>query len=83
MITDMTRSLEMVETRRLIYWTTIFGHRNGSGIIGYIPEYRGVTGTPRGVYWALLGHTGKKEKGLKGGRTPPLGSFIYGGKGAP
>ena len=25
------------------------------------------------TYWALLGHTGKKEKGLKGGRTPPLG----------
>ena len=32
-----------------------------------VPESYGNT------YWALLGHTGKKEKGLKGGRTPPLG----------
>ena len=26
-ITDMTRSLELVDTYRLIYWTAIFGHR--------------------------------------------------------
>ena len=26
----MTRSLEMVETKISIYWTTIFGHRKGS-----------------------------------------------------
>ena len=32
-----------------------------------VPESYGNT------YWALLGHTGKKQKGLKGGRTPPLG----------
>ena len=32
-----------------------------------VPESYGNT------YWALLGHTGKKKKGLKGGRTPPLG----------
>ena len=32
-----------------------------------VPESYGNT------YWALLGHTGKKEKGLKGGRTPSLG----------
>ena len=32
--------------------------------------------------WALLGHTGKKKKGLKGGRTPPLGLVRIGlGKG--
>ena len=30
----------------------------------------------------LLGHTGQKEKGLKGGRTPPLGLVRIGlGKG--
>ena len=28
-IMDMTRSLEMVERLRLIYWTIVFGHRNG------------------------------------------------------
>ena len=30
-ITDMTRSLEMVKTQRLIYWKPIFGYRNRSG----------------------------------------------------
>ena len=29
-IGDMTRSLEMVETKRSIYWTTIFGLQKGS-----------------------------------------------------
>ena len=41
-----------------------------------VPERYGNT------YWALLGHTGKKEKGLKGGHTPPLGLVRIGlGKG--
>ena len=41
-----------------------------------VPESYGNT------YWALLGHTGKKEKGLKGDRTPPLGLVRIGlGKG--
>ena len=31
-ITDMTRSLEMVETQRLIYWTMLFGHRINIGV---------------------------------------------------
>ena len=26
------------------------------GVIGCIPEYRGVTGSPRGVYWAHKAH---------------------------
>ena len=30
MIMDMTRCLEIVETYRAIYWTTIFGHRKCS-----------------------------------------------------
>src|SRR5215216_7291969 len=45
-ITDMTRSLEMVERLRLIYWTIVFGHRNGSGGTGYILEYRGLPEPP-------------------------------------
>ena len=28
-ITDMTRSLEMVETKILIYWKVMFGHWKG------------------------------------------------------
>ena len=31
------------------------------GVIGYIPEYRGVTGTPRGVYWAYWALVGEEE----------------------
>ena len=31
MITDMTRSLKMVDTLRLVYWNVIFGHRMSSG----------------------------------------------------
>ena len=39
-------------------------------------------GNSPGSIWALLGHTGKKEKGLKGGHTPPLGLVRIGlGKG--
>ena len=41
-IGDMTRSLEMVETKRLIYWTAIFGHRKCSG------EVSDLTGVPEG-----------------------------------
>ena len=40
-------------------------------------------GNSPGSIWALLGHTGKKKKGLKGGRTPPLGLVRIGlGKGS-
>ena len=31
-ITDMTRSLEMVERSRLMYWKVVFGHRRGFGV---------------------------------------------------
>ena len=51
MIADMTRSLEMVETYILIYWTDIFGHRKGSGEVwspGRLPE-------PPGRYMGLIG----------------------------
>ena len=43
-ITDRTRSLEMFETYRLIYWKAIFGYRKGSEWLGYFSEYRRVTG---------------------------------------
>ena len=49
-----------------------------------IREFFGVPGIYWNKYRALLGHTGKKEKGLKGGRTPPLGLVRIGlGKGHP
>ena len=47
-----------------------------------IRVFFGVPESYGNMYWALLGHTGKKEKGLKGGRTPPLGLVRIGlGKG--
>ena len=47
-----------------------------------IRVFLGVPESYGNTYWALLGHTGKKEKGLKGGRTPPLGLVRIGlGKG--
>ena len=47
-----------------------------------IRVFFGVLESYENTYWALLGHTGKKEKGLKGGRTPPLGLVRIGlGKG--
>ena len=47
-----------------------------------IRVFFGVPESYGNAYWALLGHTEKKEKGLKGGRTPPLGLVRIGlGKG--
>ena len=39
-ITDMTRSLEMVERYRFIYWMMIFGHRKCSGGTGCISGHQ-------------------------------------------
>ena len=41
------------------------------GVIGYIPEYRGVTGTPRGVN-GPYGPNVEKRKGLPGAGACPL-----------
>ena len=47
-----------------------------------IRVFFGVSESYGNTYWALLGHTGKKEKGLKGSHTPPLGLVRIGlGKG--
>ena len=46
-ITDVTRSLEMVKTSRLIYWKAMFGHRKGFEWFGDFFEYRDATETPR------------------------------------
>ena len=62
MITDITRSLEMVETSRSIYWTDMFGHRKGSGRFRTFIGVPGVTGTPPVSVWALLGLSGIEEE---------------------
>ena len=41
-ITDMTRSLEIVERKRLICWTIVFGQWNGFG------TFQIFIGVPRG-----------------------------------
>ena len=38
---------------------------------GHLPEYRGVTGTPPGSLWALLGLSGREEEAAKVGARPP------------
>ena len=48
------------------------------GEIGIFPEYRGVTGTPPGVYWAYMGLEGEERR--EGGR-PLLLVLIGLGKG--
>jgi hypothetical protein len=76
-ITDMTRSLEMVERKRFIYWKVVFRHRNGSERFRYIigvPEgYR----NPPGKLWALLGHTGKRGACRRGCCAPPLAGLNW------
>ena len=39
---------------------------------GILPEYRGVTRTPRGNYWAYMG-LGERERGCLGQAAPPQG----------
>ena len=41
------------------------------GVIGYIPEYRGVTRTPRGGYWALWAQVVEEERRQEVARDPP------------
>src|SRR3954471_12137558 len=69
----MTRSLGMVETSRLIYWTAMFGHRNGSERFRILPECRRGYRNPPGEVWALLGHEGR-ERAAPGGGAPPMRS---------
>ena len=88
MITDMTRSLEMAETWRLIYWMTIFGHRNGSG--GY-RIYTGVPGGYRNPPPEVIGPHGPKWWKRRGGQgaaaspspPPPSPNWTRRGGAAP
>ena len=50
MITDMTRSLEMVKTKDRYIGSLCLDIGSGPGEIGILPEYREVTGTPRELY---------------------------------
>ena len=54
-ITDMTRSLEIVERQRLIYRTIVFRHRKCSGGTGYVSGHRKGFRAPPAKIWALLG----------------------------
>ena len=66
----------MVETWRLIYWTTIFGHQNGSGGYQIYTGVPGVTGTtPPGGGGGYKGPTGAYGHGGGGGRGGGGGGF--------
>ena len=69
----------------MIYWTTIFGHRNGSG--GY-RIYTGVPGgyrNPPGGYWASWAQLVEEERRPRGSRAPlpPSPNWTRRGGGAP
>ena len=72
-IKDMTRSLEIVERERLIYWMKVFGHRNGFGtfriFIGVPRGYR----NPPGKVLGLMGHRGERGQPIRGWRMTPRG----------
>ena len=71
-ITDMTRSLQMVERLRLIYRTIVFGHRKCSrGYQVHIGSSEGVLGTP-GKDMGLMGQEGKRSS-QQGLLPPPYG----------
>ena len=71
-IRDMTRSLEMLEPQRSIYWKAIFGHRKGSEWFGHFAEYQEVTETPREKLWALWAIR-RKHTSPQGAGAPPFG----------
>ena len=52
------------------------------GVIGYIPEYRGVTGTPPGSYWASWAQVVEEERQPRGSRAPPKSVLDKEGGGA-
>ena len=46
--------------------------------IEYLPEYRGVTGTPRGGQWAFMGLSGREEEEAKWRARAPQAQFELG-----
>ena len=72
-ITDMTRSLEMVERKRLIYRTMVFGHRKCFGMHRVlIGSLEGVPSTP-GKRYGPYGPKGENTPATKGLVLPPYG----------
>ena len=76
-ITDMTRSLEMVERERLIYRTMVFGHRKCSkGYRVHIGSPEGVPGNP-GKDMGLMGQV-REHTSPQGAGAPPIGPATWG-----
>ena len=69
-ITDMTRSIEMVETLRLIYWNVIFGHRMSSGGYQINTGETGRLPEPPGGYWASWAQVVEEERRPARGARP-------------
>ena len=70
MITDMTRSLEMVDHKVRYIGSLYLEIGIVPGEIGILPKYREVTGTPPGIIWALVGLSGREERWPEMGRAP-------------
>ena len=70
-ITDMTRSLEMVDSSRLIYRTIVFGHRKCSrGYQVHIGSPEGVPSNP-GKRYGPYGPRGETHQ-PQGAGAPPI-----------
>ena len=65
-----------------LYWTTIFGHRNGSGGYRMYTRVPGVTGTPRGLNGPHGPKVGKRRGGQGRPRTPSPSSPNWTRRGA-
>ena len=71
-ITDMTRSLEMVERYRFIYRTIVFGYQKCSGVTGYVSGHRkGFRATP-GKLHGPYGPRGETHQSQRGWCAPPI-----------
>jgi hypothetical protein len=72
-ITDMTRSLEMVDWQRLIYRMIVFGHRKCSGVIRVFIGVPDGLPEPPGEDMGHMGHRREAHQPTRGGApSPPL-----------
>ena len=66
MIMDTARRREMVEHKDRYIGSLYLDIGIVPGELWILPEYREVTGTPPVNVWALLGHSGERERGDQG-----------------
>jgi hypothetical protein len=72
-ITDMTRSLKMVDRKRLIYWMIVFRHRKCSRVIRvFIRVSEGLPEPPEERYGPYGPYEGGTLQPTRGGAPPKV-----------